>query len=142
MSKIYEGNNAAGKRQVTVDGEPLSLRNHPDHDTVAAFSWSDSSPGSRNLAYSMLANAMDEATAGVVCDYLLTSVVTKFDSDRWRLTDKDITDVSNCVCAAGFEAQQPWKDVGAPLTRVSTIPMFPKIIQDPNYHLRGAKKDS
>jgi hypothetical protein len=141
MSKIYEGKNVAGKREVTVDGEPLPLRNHPDHDTVASFSWSDSSPGSRNLAYSMLANAMDGDTTGVVCDYLLTSVVAKFDSDRWRLTDKDIADVSNCVCAAGFEAQQPWEDVGAPLIRVSTIPMFPKIIQDPNYHLRDAKKD-
>jgi hypothetical protein len=142
MSKIYEGKNAAGKREVTVNGQPLPIRNHPDHDTVAAFSWSDSSPDSRNLAYSILANAIDEDTAGVVCDYLLTSVVAKFDSDRWRLTDKDITDVSNCVCAAGFEAQQPWEDVRSPLTRVSTIPIFPKIAQDPNYHLRGAKSDS
>jgi len=141
MSKIYEGKkNAAGKLEVTVNGKPLRMRSHPENVSAAAFSWGDCSPGARNLAYSLLLDAMSEDSAALVCDSLLTSVVSKLDSNRWRLNEEDLIDVSNSVCAAGSAAQQRWTSIGAPLRDVPTIPMFPKIIQDPNYHLRGEVK--
>jgi hypothetical protein len=135
--KTYRGNKVENKREVAVNGERLTLRNHPNNDLLSdQFGDSDETSQNRNLAYSILGDAIGEDAANLICEDFRQSIVENLNPDRWELTDEDVREYSRYLCAAGFEAQQPWEDVSAGPSRVSTLPAFPRIVMDPNYHLR------
>jgi hypothetical protein len=135
--KIYQGNTIGPEKQVTVDGSPLQLRNHPSHDDeLPAFWWGDESSGSRNLAYSILSDAINEDHALLLTDDFLSGVVSKFDSNHWELQEEDISEFSRYLGAVLHEASQPWQDIGSGPVRASTLPALPKILQNPNHRIR------
>jgi len=135
--KIYKGNTIGPEKQVTVDGSPLPLRNHPRHDDeLPEFWWGDESSGSRNLAYSILSDAVNEDRALLLTDDFLRGVVAKFASNQWELKEEDISEFSRYLGAVLHEASQPWQDAGSGPVRASTSPALPRILQNPNYRIR------
>ena len=87
--KIYEGQNAAGVRRVTVNGAPLPMEPRLTDDPLTNFSWGDKSTGAQQLAYSLLADAAGESHTILWQDFL-ESVVSKLDQNHWTLTDEKI----------------------------------------------------
>ena len=87
--KTYKGSSANGMREVTVNQKSLSFAMHPEQASPAGFSWGDQSPGSLNLAYSLLLDAIDEDAAVLWSRNFLGSQVSEWKSD-WTRTDADI----------------------------------------------------
>ena len=129
--KTYRGN----KQEITVNGEHLTMKNHP-HNDLLADQFGEKTSESRDMAYSILADALGEDAARLLSEDFRQSIIEKLNPDRWELTDEDVKEYSQYFCAVGFVAQQPWEDVSAGPSRVSTLPAFPRIVMDPNYHLR------
>jgi hypothetical protein len=135
--KIYEGNMIGSEKRVTVDRSPLQLRNHPSHDAeLPDFGWGDESSGSRNLAYSILSDAVNEDHALLLTDYFLSGVVSKFDSNHWEIQEEDISEFSRSLGAGLHAVSQPSQDVAPGPVRAATLPALPKILQNPNYRIR------
>jgi len=133
MMKTYRGNT----QEITLNGERLALRNHP-HNDLLADQFGEKTFESRDLAYSILADALGEDAAHLLSEDFRQSIVEKLDPDHWEVTDEDVKAYSQYFCAAGYEAQQSWEDVGSGRSKISTLPAFPKIVLDPNYRLRKA----
>ena len=112
------------------------------NDGSPNFSWGDDTPGAKNLAYSILVDAIGEDDENFYCDELLDSVVSKFNRDQWKLTEKDVTEF--CDHLASIRSSIPidaWTDAGSGATAAATIPIgLPKIASDPNYHVDEDKK--
>ena len=129
VNKTYEFNSIAGQRSVTVNGDQLSVKSHPNNESLTDFSWSD-----LNVGYSILVDLFGEDEAGLPCEEFVEKVITNR-GDHWILTDEQIRDFARVSSRGHFAAQEAAEGRTAPDYAFE----IPEIVADhPDYHGKRA----
>ena len=87
--KFFTGQRTAAGAVVTVDGEPLRTRT----ETVfhaAGFDWGHNGSAAAQLAFALLADVYDVATARLVYLQFRAEVIAKFGRDHWLLNSHQV----------------------------------------------------
>ena len=140
--KIYRGSCSAGRKVVTVDGNPLRMKRHPHDLRVAPFAWGERCVGAERLAFSMLADCLNDGYAVMLSVALMNDVISKLEAE-WEITSDDIEtwrafryEIGYSIQAAAWVARglEPGGPAAEPL---SIPPEWPRVVGNPNYRVSG-----
>ena len=140
---VYRGVSSEGQIDVTADGRPLPMKSlSSDTRGSVPFSWGDDFQGADRLALSLLADCVDPDSAiGHLQDFV-KQVIGKL-GVKWEMTSEDIREFCEYKDRIGLAVQTArWSTAETGVVR--KIPLSevlpPRIIADPNYRIRKARR--
>src|SRR5262245_2697210 len=126
--KTYKGTRSGSVSCVTVDGKQLPMFWYAGKQNGSReFAWGEASDGAELLALSIITDALGQDHAEFLSAQFREGVVEKLHAD-WEITDQDVKDYSDYVCAieAAAHPNKPGR---------IHLPPAPRIVIDPNYRL-------